>query len=196
VHPGNQVKANDDRPMVVINQIRPISVSFAVTEKELPVIQQHMAKTKLKVEARITGEEDGPVVGTVDFVDNTVDQATGTIRLKGIFPNTDDRLWPGQFVNVVLTLSVQKDAVVVQSAALQTGQQGQFIYVVRDDGTAEMRPVTAGRTYQNYTVIESGLAAGEKVVTDGQMLLMPGAQVMVKNPDEQNPPGTAGKVKQ
>lgn len=196
VHPGNQIKANDDRPMVVINQIQPISVSFAVTEKELPVIQQRMAKAKLKVEARITGEEDRPVEGTVDFVDNTVDQATGTIRLKGIFPNTDNRLWPGQFINVVLTLSVQKDAVVVQTAALQTGQQGQFVYIVREDQTAEMRPVSVSRSYQNYAVIETGLSGGEQVVTDGQMLLMPGAQVVVKTPGAEKTSGPAAGAKQ
>ncbi|MEW6107902.1 MAG: efflux RND transporter periplasmic adaptor subunit [Nitrospirota bacterium] len=181
VNQGNLIKANDDRAMVVINQIQPIYVTFSVPERNLPEIKKYTAGGKLKVEAFITGEDDKPEQGMLTFIDNAVDPTTGTIKLKAAFSNKDKRLWPGQFVNVVITLAVQPDAIVVPSQAVQTGQQGQFVFVVKDD-TAELRPVTAGIAYKDMTVIEKGVTPGEEVVTDGHMLLMPGAKVEIKKP--------------
>ncbi|MBI5195511.1 MAG: efflux RND transporter periplasmic adaptor subunit [Nitrospirae bacterium] len=178
--PGSIIKANDDKPMVVINQIQPVFTGFSVPEQNLPDIRKRMASGKLKVEAFISNEDKNPAVGTLNFIDNTVDAATGTIKLKAIFPNKEKRLWPGQFVNAVLTLDTRRDAIVAPSQAVQTGQQGQFVFVVKGD-SAELRPVNTGITHEDMTVIEKGLAMGEQVVTDGQMRLMPGAKVEIKN---------------
>ena len=143
LHEGNLVKANADTPMVVINQIQPVNVTFSVPEKYLPEVRKYMTGGKLGVEAFLSAEDKSPAKGSLSFIDNTVDTTTGTIVMKASFPNQDRRLWPGQFVNVVMTLTVQQDATVVPSAAVQTGQQGQFVYVVKGD-KAELRPVTAG----------------------------------------------------
>lgn len=180
VNQGNLIKANDDKAMVVINQIQPVYVSFTVPEQNLPQIKKYMAAGKLKVSAFIKADENIPEEGVLTFIDNAVDTATGMIRLKASFDNKNKHLWPGQFVNIVITLAKQSDAIVVPSEAVQTGQQGQFVYIVKDD-IAELRPVTAGVTFENITVIEKGLASGEQVVTDGQMRLMPGAKVAIKN---------------
>jgi len=184
VNAGNIVKANDNPAMVTINQISPVYVTFAVPEKELLTIKRQMAGGTLRVEAAIPSDPHGPNSGTVTFIDNTVDMATGTIKLKGTFANAERRLWPGQFVNVTLTLAVLAKATVVPSQAVQTGQQGQYVFVVLADGTAELRPVTAGISHGGVMVIEKGLAPGESVVTDGQMRLMPGAKVEVKQPGQ------------
>jgi len=181
LHRGNVVKANPDNPMVTINQVNPIYVSFAVPQQDLPEIKQHMAKGKLKVMAAIQGEEDRPETGALTFVDNNVDINTGTIKLKGTFANTDRRLWPGQYVNVALTLAEQPNAIVVPTQAIQTGQDGSYVFVVKPDQTAESRPVKVERNIDNQAVIESGVSAGEKVVTDGQIRLVPGSKVEVKN---------------
>jgi len=181
LHRGNVVKANPDNPMVTINQVNPIYVSFAVPQQDLPEIKQHMAKGKLKVMAAIQGEEDRPETGALTFVDNNVDINTGTIKLKGTFANTDRRLWPGQYVNVALTLAEQPNAIVVPTQAIQTGQDGSYVFVVKPDQTAESRPVKVERNIDNQAVIESGLSAGEKVVTDGQIRLVPGSKVEIKN---------------
>ncbi len=181
LHLGNVVKANPDNPMVTINQVNPIYVTFAVPQQTLPEIKQHMAKGKLKVTATIQGQEDRPEVGTLTFVDNNVDQNTGTIKLKGTFTNTNRRLWPGQYVNVALTLTEEPNAIAVPTQAIQTGQQGSYVFVVKPDLTAELRPVKVKSNIDNQAVIESGLSAGEKVVTDGQIRLVPGAQVEIKN---------------
>ena len=180
VNEGNLIKANDDKPMVVINKIQPVYVSFSVPENNLQEIKKYMASGKLNVEASVSKEDKRPEKGVLTFVDNTVDTATGTIRLKAAFDNKGRALWPGQFVNVQITLATIHDAVVVPSQAVQTGQQGQFVFVIKAD-TAELRPVNAGITHEDMTVIEKGLAPGEQVVTDGQMLLMPGAKVEIKN---------------
>ena len=183
VNEGNLIKANDDKPMVVINKIQPVYVSFSVPENNLPEIKKYMASGKLNVEASVSKEDKRPEKGVLTFVDNTVDTATGTIRLKAAFDNKGRALWPGQFVNVQITLATIHDAVVVPSQAVQTGQQGQFVFVIKAD-TAELRPVNAGITHKDMTVIEKGLAPGEQVVTDGQMLLMPGAKVEIKNTED------------
>jgi multidrug efflux system membrane fusion protein len=190
VHEGNVVKANDIA-LVVINQINPIYVSFAVPEQHLAAIKTRMAARTLGVTAIIPGEEQQPMYGDLTFVDNTVDQATGTIRLKGTFANSGKRLWPGQFVNVVLTLGKQANSVVVPSQAVQTGQAGTYVFVVKPDRTVEMRPIAVDRSLDGETVVSKGLRAGETVVTDGQLRLVPGARIEVKAP----PAGTAGALR-
>jgi len=122
-----------------------------------------------------------PVKGALTFIDNKVNTTTGTIMLKATFANQDRALWPGQFVDVVLTLTTERDRVIVPTQAIQTGQQGQYVYVIKDDLTAELRVVTPGRLYDDWTVIDKGVAAGEMVVTDGQLRLVPGAKVEIKN---------------
>ncbi len=180
VHPGNEVKANDTS-LVVINQITPAYVDFSVPEQYLAQIKRYMANGKLRVRVVIPQDEQRPADGVLTFVNNTVDSATGTILLKGTFANPDRRLWPGQFVNVVLTLTARPNAVVVPGQAVQTGQSGQYVFLVRPDLTVEMKPVSPGTSAGGETVIEKGLEPGEKVVTDGQLRLFPGAKVQVKN---------------
>ncbi|MGH9451657.1 MAG: efflux RND transporter periplasmic adaptor subunit [Terriglobia bacterium] len=179
VDQGNLVKVNDV-PMVVINQIEPIYVSFSVPQQYLQQIKEYQRARPLRVEAIIPHEPTQPEWGTLTFINNTVDAATGTIMLKGTFPNPQRRLWPGEFVNVVLNLSSQPNAVVAPSPAVQTGQKGQYVYVVDSNHTVSYQPVKVGSVYQGKTVIESGLQPGETVVTDGQMLLYPGAKIVVK----------------
>lgn len=180
VYEGNLIKANADTAMVTINQIQPINVSFAVPEKNLSEIKKYMAGGTLKVEALLSKDDKNPLQGRLAFIDNAVDTATGTIRLKGSFLNSDRKLWPGEFVNVALILATQKDAVLVPTSAVQTGQNGQFVFVVKEDSTVDVRPVVASRTFGEETVIEKGLMPSEKVVTDGQLRLAPGAKVEVK----------------
>ena len=176
--------------MVVINQIQPVNVMFTVPEKYLSEVRKHMTAGKLGVEAFLSAEDKVPAKGSLSFIENTVDTTTGTIMMKASFPNQDRRLWPGQFVNVVMTLAVQQDAVVVPSSAVQTGQQGQFVYAVKGD-TAELRPVTAGVDYEGMTVIEKGIASGEQVVTDGQIRLLPGAKIVIRTSGQQGQGPTA-----
>ena len=180
VQKGNVVKANDV-PLVTINQITPIYVTFSVPEQELAHVKKYQATGELHVEVSIPQGALKPINGALTFIDNKVNTTTGTILLKATFPNQDHVLWPGQFVDVVLTLTTERDRVIVPSQALQTGQQGQYVYVIKDDMTAELRIVTPGRLYGNWTVIDKGLAAGERVVTDGQLRLVPGAKVEIKN---------------
>lgn len=180
VNKGNLIKANDSNPMVIINQIQPVYVNFSVPEHDLSEIRRYMASGRLNVEALLSKEDTTSENGLLTFVDNTVDASTGTIKLKASFENRELALWPGQFVNVTIALSTIQNAVVVPSQAVQTGQQGQFVFVIKED-TAELRPVSAGIIYKDMTVIENGLAPGEQVVTDGQMMLMPGAKVVIKN---------------
>jgi multidrug efflux system membrane fusion protein len=182
---GNMIKAQDDnKALVVINQIQPINVSFAVPEQNLPDIKKHAAAGKLKLKALISKDGQFSEDGTLAFIDNTIDKATGTIRMKGAFDNKERKLWPGQFVNLVLDLTVQSTAVVVPSQAVQTGIEGQYVYIIRPDLTAEARPVVLGRSFDGQTVIEKGLQAGENVVTDGQFQLVSGAKVQIKGGPE------------
>jgi membrane fusion protein, multidrug efflux system len=180
VHPGNLVK-NNDTSLVVINQVTPIYVDFSVPEQFLPQIKHHQARGKLAVLAYLSGDQASASRGVLSFINNTVDSSTGTIVLKGTFGNRDRRLWPGQFVNVVLDLSVQRNATVVPSQAVQTGEKGQYVYVVNPDHTAALRPVEIGNTLSGYSVVEKGLNPGETVVTTGQLRLYPGAKVSFKN---------------
>lgn len=181
VHEGNLVRANDQTPLVVINQIAPISVAFAIPEARLPELKRYMARGALRVTASPPKDGGPPAVGSMSFVDNQVDQTTGTIKLKGTFPNDDRRLWPGQFLNVLVTLTNDPDAIVVPTAAVQAGQQGPYVYVVKDDRTVDMRAVDVSRTRASETVIASGVRPGETVVTDGHLRLVPGSRISVKS---------------
>jgi multidrug efflux system membrane fusion protein len=178
-HPGNIVKSNDTI-LVVINQMDPIYVSFSVPELHLSEIKRRLGSERLPVRVTIPGEESFTAEGTLGFIDNTVDAKTGTIRLKATFPNGGRKLWPGQFVNVTLRLSNQENATVIPSQAVQTGQSGFYVYVVKSDLTTELRPVIPGNDSAGWTVIQNGLQQGETVVTDGQLRLFPGAKVEVK----------------
>lgn len=180
VHAGNLVRANDTTPLVVINQIAPIYVTFAIPESQLPVFKRYMAQGTVGVEAKPPNEDGPAAAGRITFVDNAVDQATGTIKIKGTFANETRHLWPGQFVNVTVTLTTDPTAIVVPTLAVQTGQQGPFVFVVKSDRTVELRPVTVARTNGDESVIAAGLKSGETVVTDGQLRLTPGARISVK----------------
>lgn len=179
LQPGNLTKANDV-PLVMINQINPIYVTFSIPEKRLAEVKRAMAGGELKIEAVIPDEPGGKEIGTISFLDNMVNAATGTIKLNGVFANRSRKLWPGQFVDVVMTLSSRQNAVVVPTQAIQVSQQGQFIYVVKPDKTVEMRPVTVGVASGGVSVIEKGVAPGETVVVNGQLRLVPGAKVEAK----------------
>ena len=179
VQQGNVIKAND-LSMVAINQINPIYVAFSVPEQNLPEIKRYMTGGQLKVEALLPNDTQGAEQGILTFIDNAVDKTTGTILLKGTFTNKERRLWPGQFVNTVLTLTTQSDAIIIPSQAVQAGQGGQYVFVIKPDLTVELRPVVVNRTLNNESIIEKGLKEGEKVVTDGQLQLVPGAKVEVK----------------
>jgi multidrug efflux system membrane fusion protein len=180
VSAGNLVRANDQAPLAIINQVTPTYVSFAISETLLPQFKRYMAKGSLRVEATPPNDEGPGAGGQITFVDNTVDQTTGTIKLKATFPNLDRRLWPGQFVNVVVRLGTDVGAIVVPSLAVQTGPEGQYVYVVTRDRTVEMRTVSVVRTAGVETVIKEGVKPGETVVTDGQLRLVPGSRINVK----------------
>jgi multidrug efflux system membrane fusion protein len=179
---GNLVRANDPTPMVTITTSSPIYVTFSVPERDLVRIRQTSGKDVLAVQGVIPGDEGNPVMGKLSLVDNTVDAATGTVRLKATFINDDRRLYPGQFVNVVLTLGTSIQATVVPSQAVQIGQDKSFVYVARANGTAEMRTVKSGTTMDSMTVIEEGLKPGEQVITDGQLRLVPESKIQIKGP--------------
>jgi multidrug efflux system membrane fusion protein len=181
VHAGNLVRANDTTPLVVINQVTPINVTFAIPEARLAEVKRYMAQGTLTVDARAPNDAAPASKGRISFVDNQVDATTGTIRMKGTFPNNDRRLWPGQFVNVAVTLTTDPNALVVPTTAVQNGQQGQYVFVVKPDQTAELRAVTVARAEGADTVLATGVTAGETVVTDGQLRLVPGSRVSVKS---------------
>jgi membrane fusion protein, multidrug efflux system len=196
IHQGNMLRPNDDRTLVSINQIHPIAVTFTVPEAAFDAIRRAQAESKLSVVARPsrepsapvapgaavlpTGQGEKPETGELAFVDNTVDRATGTVRLKATFANANGALWPGRFVDVVLTLSHDRNALVVPVEAIQTGQQGSYVFVVKADSTVESRTVTVGRKQGGDVVIAKGLSADERVVTDGQLRLAPGTKVEIK----------------
>ena len=189
VKQGNLVKENDTA-LVTINQIHPIYVTFSVPQNDFQEINRRYANTRLPVDALVNGQESRPIRGTLTFADNAVDPTTGTIKLKGTFENADNRLWPGLFVNVVLTVSQQTNAILVPSQAVQTGQNGQFVFVVKPDMTVDMRTVTVARAVGNEIALASGVSPGETVVTDGQSRLVPKAAVqVVKTPNA----GAAGQ---
>ncbi|MGE5655736.1 MAG: efflux RND transporter periplasmic adaptor subunit [Actinomycetota bacterium] len=182
VNQGNLVKANDTNPLIVISQIRPIYVSFSVPQKILPEVKQAMNAGPLEVEVQVPNSTVPPARGELTFVDSTVDTTTGTLQLKGSFPNSEGQLAPGEFVNVVLTLRKEPNAVVVPTVAVQAGQKGPFVYVVKSDRTVEVRPVKVGIASGSETAIAQGLKPGEQVVTDGQFNLVPNAKVEIRKP--------------
>jgi membrane fusion protein, multidrug efflux system len=180
VHVGNLVRATDGTALVNINQVAPIYVSFGVPEGRLPELKRYLALGPVHVGARAPTDIAPPSNGTIDFVDNAVDQTTGTIRVKAAFPNADRRLWPGQFVNVVVTLATDPKAIVVPSMAVQTSDKGPYVFVIKPDKTADQRMVTVARISGAETVIKDGLAAGETIVTDGQLRLVTGSRISIK----------------
>jgi multidrug efflux system membrane fusion protein len=183
VKPGNVVNANASS-LMSITQVQPIYATFSVPETHLSDIRRYMAQGKLIVQAAPQdGSTDKPAQGVLTFVDNNVDSATGTIKLKGTFPNSGRQLWPGEYVNVVLRMAVRQNALVVPNQAIQTGQDSTYVYVVKDDRTVEMRPVTAGLRVDQDLVIDKGLKAGETVVTEGQLRLAPGSRVQIGGPN-------------
>ncbi len=181
VNEGNLVRVNDAAPLVVINQVNPIYVTFSVPEQHLSDLKRHMSSGTLSVDASFQSDDGRPEQGKLEFVDNAVDRSTGTIKLKAAFANTDRRLWPGQFINVALTLSTEPNAVVVPSEAVQVGQEGQHVFVVQPDKRVEVRPVTLGTTSGGEAVITKGLAAGEQIVREGQFLLGPDSRIEIKD---------------
>ena len=193
VKQGNVVNANT-MDLMTINQVEPIYVTFAVPEAQLRDVKKYMAVGKLAVTVIPQEDETGKEVGTLTFVDNSVDPATGTIKLKGTFPNKDHKLWPGQFVRVTLRLTTQVNALVVPNQAVQTGQDGEFVFVVKEDRTVESRPVTTSVRIDQDMVVNKGLEFGETVVTEGQLRLSPGARVTTgdrkKGPQKKGSPTT------
>jgi len=195
VKQGNVVMANS-MEMCTINQIEPIYVTFAVPEAQLPAVKQYMAQGKLAVRAR--PEDDATAAeeqGALTFVDNAVDTTTGTIKLKGTFPNTDRKLWPGEMLRVTLRLTIHPNAITVPNEAVNTGQDGSYIYVVKPDRTVENRAVTPGARVGQDMVIDKGLQVGETVVTEGQLRLAPGSKIVVRDGTAPGPGrgGAAGK---
>jgi multidrug efflux system membrane fusion protein len=189
---GNVVKSNDTTtnavPLVTITQLRPVYVSFTIPERHLPDIRAALADSeRLPAVVTMPSQPDTPITGTLTFVDNQVDAATGTIPLKATFANDDTRLWPGQFVNVNLTLGIQAHAVVVPGPTIQIGQNGPYVFVIKEDSTVELRLVRIDRTVGNRTVVANGLNAGERVVVDGQLRLNNGSRVTIARPEGGQP---------
>jgi membrane fusion protein, multidrug efflux system len=179
---GNMVRANDANPLVVINQVRPIYVNFAVPEQNLPEIRLHMARGRLAAQVVPTDPGQKETQGELIFIDNAVDPSTGTIRLRAQFANIDAALWPGQFVNLRLRLYEQPDALVVPAQAVQSGPDGQYVYVVGEDLVAQLRKVSVQRADGERAIIAQGLARGERVVTQGQLRLGPKVRVQIGKP--------------
>jgi multidrug efflux system membrane fusion protein len=183
VDQGNLVKANDVG-LVTVDQVRPIEVYFSIPQRDLPAVRKYMAAGPLKVRASIPGTGEPPEEGELTFIDNSVDSSTNTIRLGSTFPNEQERLWPGLYVDVVMTLTVQKDVTVVPSQAVQNGRDGPYVFVIVSDDSgqiiAQVRPVKVGRSGDGIAIIASGVSPGEQVVTDGQVRLLPGAKVVIR----------------
>ena len=181
---GNLVRANDVNSLVVINQVHPIYVNFAVPEQRLAEVREYMASGPLAVQTLAPGSDRAAATGVLVFVDNAVDPSTGTIRLRARFPNKENALWPGQFVNVSVRLFEQADAIVIPSQAVQTGPEGQYVYVVDQDMVADVRKIAVQRTEGERAIVASGLAKGEQVVTQGQLRLGPKTRVQIGKPTQ------------
>ena len=179
---GNMVRANDVNPLLVINQVRPIYVNFAVPEQNLPEVRQYMAKGPLAVEVTPPESQQSRPSGRLIFIDNAVDPTTGTIRLRAQFDNADAALWPGQFVNVSLRLFEQADALVIPSTAVQTGPDGQYVYVVSPEMVADVRRIAVQRTDGERAIVAKGLAKDELIVVRGQLRLGPKMRVQIAKP--------------
>lgn len=187
-HMGDLVRANDTTPLVVIQKVSPIDVSFTVPARLLPDIRRYHAQRPLALEAHIAGSTAPPVSGALSFIDSAVDPATGTIRLKGTFVNLDRRLWPGSFVDVNVRMTTDQNAIVVPTEAVQNSQQGPFVFLVKADKTVEMRRVGVARVERGESIIDTGLQAGDEVVTDGHLRLTPGARIVAKPATTATPP--------
>jgi multidrug efflux system membrane fusion protein len=181
VHKGNLVRANDTMPIVLINRITPVYVVFAIPEAMLPQFKKYVAARTIRVEARAPNDTGAPSIGRIDFIDIAVDATTGTIKIKGTFANEDRRLTPGQFVNVTVTLATDANATVIPTAAVQSGQQGTYVYVIKADKTVELRPVSIARTHGDDSIVGTGVKPGETIVLDGQLRLIPGSRVSIKD---------------
>jgi len=188
VKQGNIVVLNS-MDLMTINQVQPTYVTFSIPEARLPEIKKYMAHGKVPVFAQLQEAEGTKEAGVLTFVDNSVDLTTGTIKLKATFPNAERRLWPGQFVRVVVRLAIQPNGIVVPNQAVQTGQEGQFVYVVKADRTVEQRPVLVGVRVEQELVIDRGLQPGETVVTEGQLRLVPGSRVQLRGDRGGRPEG-------
>jgi multidrug efflux system membrane fusion protein len=184
---GNAVQANTSTPLVTINQMRPIYVSLSVPQRALAGLQKAMAAGPLRVTVTIPGDEGEPQQGTLAYLENAIDPATGTLTIKAEFANAQGRLWPGQFVNAVITLSIEPKAIVVPSTAVQSGQKGNYVFVIKPDSTVEPRPVVVDRTVGEQTIIAQGVRPGERVVTSGQLRLTAGTRVRVQAPASASP---------
>ena len=193
VDPGNIVHATDTNALLVITQLQPIAVLFTLPEDQLPTVSQHMQKTQLEVDAFSRDDQTKLATGKLLTIDNQIDQTTGTGKLKAIFENKENTLWPNQFVNARLLLEVRKNSTVIPAAAIQRGPQGTYVFVVKQDNTVDIRPVTIGFTQENTTTIASGLAPNDIVVTDGQDKLQEGTKIETRAPAPQaNTPAQAG----
>lgn len=181
IQEGNLVKANDTNPLVVVNQVVPVNVSFSVPEQRLAAVRKYQADGELRVTTQVPGAAAAQVPGKLSFIDNTTDVTTGTIRLKAEFANADKALWPGQFVDVVLTLTHEDDALVIPPMAIQNGPNGQYVFVVKPDATVELRDIKVARTEGDHAVVASGLQPGDTVVTVGQLRLAPGVKVSISD---------------
>ncbi|HEX7580082.1 MAG TPA: efflux RND transporter periplasmic adaptor subunit [Thermoanaerobaculia bacterium] len=190
VYAGNVVKAGDDKPLVILNQIEPVRVSFAVPERVLADVKARSREGKLKV--TVTPPGGAPHEGELTFVDNAVDSTTGTITLKATFANRDRALWPGQFAQVALNLATDAAVTVVPTDAVQTGQMGTYVFVVKEDKTVDLRPITVVRSWKSVSVIANGLEPGETVVTDGQIRLAPGTRISIKEDAAAAGPASGG----
>jgi len=188
---GNLVRANDDTPLITITQSAPIYVTFTVAEPDFLRIREYASRAGFRTEVSIPGSQTTQQ-GKLSLIDNTVDTSTGTIRLKASFENADRILYPGLFTNVVLTLGTQQQAIVIPSQAVQVGQDASFVYAVKPDNTVEVRNVKTGGNYNQMIVIDEGIKAGEKIVTDGQLRLVPGAAVQAKDQQRSGPPKNSG----
>ena len=191
IHKGNLVKANDTPYLVQLNQVAPIYVTFSIPETELAEVRQFAGTHQLRVFATPKGQNTSSAEGDLTFIDNGVDMTTGTVKLKATFSNKDRRLWPGEFADVTLNLSTRKNAILVPTKAVQTGQQGEYVYVVTAQNTAESRTVQAAGSYQNMTIVTAGVKPGEKVITEGLIRVAPNSKVVVEKSEE---PAKANQV--
>jgi multidrug efflux system membrane fusion protein len=188
VDPGNIVHAADTNPMLILTQLQPIGVIFTLPEDQLPTVSQHMKSSTLLVEAYSRDDQTKLATGKLQTIDNQIDQTTGTAKLKAVFDNKDNQLWPNQFVNANLLLETRKDSTVLPTAAVLRGPQGSFVYLVKPDSTVEARTITISLTQGNTTVIASGVNPGDTVVTDGQDKLQAGSKIEQRNPSPANAP--------
>jgi multidrug efflux system membrane fusion protein len=178
--PGNLVKVADV-PIVVINQVNPIFVNFAVPQQFWPEVKKYMAQGTLHVKATVPRDSGSAEDGAVTFLDNAIDPTTGTIHMRATFTNSQNRLWPGLYVDIILTLSEQHDATVIPAQAVVEGEKGPFVYIVKSDKRVEPRTIVPARTIDGETVVEKGLQPGETIVTDGQVRLEPNAKIDIKS---------------